>query len=677
MGQYGETITNENQNDETLPPSDPVIEISSYKEKKSRLENELQIHIEDCMSKKSDLVQPDLVMIENDELKQDDTSEEGWQEAFPKGRTRNPILPKLNTNYMNASQSSRFQGKPANFPSPRTISNESASSMEPETAVNKKFAKSASFSPKLNNATTPTGGTQKLANTKSAPASRGSTDQIAKPARSSITVKEAGKLFSYKEVALARPGSIEKAVVENFPKENSTEQIPLVENKVVKTEAAKAENLPKENSTEQIPLMEKVVGKEANKGKSVVLKVEEKVEEPIKEEKMLVLGEGMKIKVNEEQETQAKGSTLTESAEGKSFPSAEERREDSDSVSGTEAEPVVLASSEIKNADSSENSNAVLLKVEELETNSSDLVTSAVSEENAQLIPDKGVTVLKENVAEKEKENTLNPPYGDGSGSPLPTEMKTNGKETTKKLSAAATPFNPSAATVYGSVPIRGLHDHEGILPQPANIQPTISLTPVPRSSHPSATARVPYGPRLAGAYNRSGNRVPCTKPEHAGDGASFLAPIIMNPLAAEFVPGQTWVINGYLVSPNGYLVSPNGYLISPTGIPVAPNGFGIAVTQNEFILSPVGTVESPTVVTPEVVGENQSEVATEERSDVSPVSELVGEPTVLPSVGEETSSGVEGKSIEKVADLSEIFDTKEMPNNKWGDNSDNEAENV
>ncbi|KAM7508367.1 hypothetical protein LguiA_018820 [Lonicera macranthoides] len=706
-GQYGKTITYENQNDETLPPSDSVIEISSYKEKQSILENKLQIHIEDSMSKKSDLVHPDRrVMIENDDLKQD-TSDEGWQEAFPKGRTRNPILPKLNTNYTNASQSSRFRGKPANFSSPRTISNESAGSMEPETAVNKKFAKSASFSPKLNDATTPTGGTQKSANTKSAQASPGSIGQIAKPARSSITVKEAGKLFSYKEVALARPGSIEKAVAENLPNENSTEQIPLVENKVVKTEAAKAENLPKENpteqiplvenkvveierarvenlpkenSTEQIPLVEKVVGTKADKGKSVVLKMEEKDEEPIKEEKVLVLGEGMKIKVNEEQETQAKGSTLAESAEGEFFPSAEERKEDSDSVSGTEAEPVVLAALEIKNTDSSENSTAVLLKIEELETNSSDLVTSAVSEENAQnaqLMPDKGITVPKENVVEKGKENTLNPPYSDGSDSPLPMETKKNGKETTKKLSAAATPFNPSTAMVFGSVPIPGLHDHEGILPQPANIQPMISPTPVRRSSHQSATARVPYGPRLAGAYNRSGNRVPPTKPEYAGNGAHFLAPIIMNPLAAEFVPGQTWVINGYPVSPNGYLVSTNGYLISPTGIPMAPNGFGIAVTENEFVLSPVGTVESPTVVTPEVDGENQSEIATEERSDVSPVCELIGEPTILPSVGEETSSTVEGKSIEKVADLSEIVDTKEMPNNKWGDKSDNEAENV
>ena len=132
-----------------------------------------------------------------------------------------------------------------------------------------------------------------------------------------------------------------------------------------------------------------------------------------------------------------------------------------------------------------------------------------------------------------------------------------NGKEITKKLSAAAPPFNPSTVPIFGSVAILGLPEQGGILPQPVNIPPMLTVTPVRRSPHQSATARVPYGPRLAGGYNRSGSRVSRNKPafhnvEHIVDGNYFMPPLIMNPHAAEFVPSQPWVPNGYPVAPNG-----------------------------------------------------------------------------------------------------------------------------
>ncbi|MCI08985.1 clustered mitochondria protein-like, partial [Trifolium medium] len=86
----------------------------------------------------------------------------------------------------------------------------------------KKFVKSTSFSPKLNGSNTPTAGVEKLADTKSAPSSPAPSDQIAKPApvNGGITLQSTSKLFSYKEVALAPPGTIVKAVAEQPPKGN-------------------------------------------------------------------------------------------------------------------------------------------------------------------------------------------------------------------------------------------------------------------------------------------------------------------------------------------------------------------------------------------------------------------------------------------------------------------------
>uniref|UniRef100_A0A5B7BBA0 Clu domain-containing protein n=1 Tax=Davidia involucrata TaxID=16924 RepID=A0A5B7BBA0_DAVIN len=725
-----DTITDDYQKDEILSPSHPVTENSSDKENKSELENKSESQLAESMDKKPDLILPDWsILNQNNDLAQDYTSDEGWQEAFPKGRSpigrkasgsRRPSLAKLNTNFVNVSQSSRYRGKPTNFTSPRTILNESATSTAPAPPVLKKFVKSASFSPKLNNPATPVTGTEKAANTKSAPSSPASMDQVAKPTSivSSISVQAAGKLFSYKEVALAPPGTIVKAVEEQLTKENPPiNQRPQVSKETVVTDATQGEHV--------------VAVKDV---------VEEKVQKPIEEKQLLVSDELMKHAVNEEQETEVGDSVSTELLEGVKSAAAEDRKEEADrvaevksvAVDGTEANSAVLTNLGVENSDLSKDSNSIASKSVVLEkeadrcpTASSDLEPLAVLIENTTLLLEKDASISKE-VAEKDESShdlandngngsplpTEAEKQGDGSASPLPTETEKQGgaetgKETTKKLSAAAPPFNPSTIPVFGSVSMPGFKDHGGILPPPMNIPPMIMVNPVRRSPHHSATARVPYGPRLSGNY-RSGNRVPRNKPafhngEHTGDGSHFSPPQIMNLHAADFVPGQPWVPNGYPVSPNGYLASPNGIPVSPNGyhpngVPVSPNGFqpssnGIPVTQNEFPVSPISSAEPPIVITAEVVAENQSEVVAEESSEKSSINMgKINEPIEQKTledhsgVNEKSHSEIEENPVDTIAGSGDTVGANENCNNLavedkptkcWGDYSDSEAEIV
>lgn len=211
--------------DDYQPEEIPTLtENSSDKENKSEVVPPPEPKIE----KQDSIVVPDQVtQTVTEETVQDDNSDEGWQEAIPKGRSpaarkslnsRRPSLAKINTNFMNVSQSSssssRYRGKPGNFVSPR------AGPSEP--TAPKKFVKSASFSPKPNN--TPSW-TEKVSNPKSAPVTP-AMEQVMKS--SPISVQSAGKLFSYKEVALAPPGSIVKAVAEQLPKENVRTEEKLV-----------------------------------------------------------------------------------------------------------------------------------------------------------------------------------------------------------------------------------------------------------------------------------------------------------------------------------------------------------------------------------------------------------------------------------------------------------------
>ncbi|GJW74526.1 tetratricopeptide repeat-like superfamily protein [Tanacetum coccineum] len=434
-GQNEEPLLDELKKDEVSPPSHHIRKDSSDKENKSESPNV------DSVIKKTAL--------------------EAFSKAGRKSSTsRRPNLAKINTNFMNVSQSSKHRAKSANFTSPRTNNGESAASSGVSPAVTKKYVRVEPF--------------------------RALHKQLRSSVISSISVKEAGKLFSYKEVALAAPGSIVKAVAEQLPKETEEAKKLQTEKPQVNTVIIEVENVDK-----------------SNKGIESVT----------------------------------------------------------------------------ENFESSKNSEVVISAEIPSELQSS-----------------------KEIVAEDEKT-----PNGVS-----PTEAA---KEVTKKLSAEAPPFNPSNIPVFGSVPMV-MKDHGGILPPPVNIPTMVTVNPLRRSPHQSATARVPYGPRLAGGYNRSANRVQRNKPTfHSGgelvaDGGHLSPPIVMNPHAAEFVPSQPWVPNGYPVAPNGYLVTSNGYLIN--GYPIATDGFpggknGYPVSPVDSVESPVNSVDSPSIVNQEVDAETST----------------------------------------------------------------------
>lgn len=621
------------------------------------------------------------VLIKNDDVAQDDTSDEGWQEAVPKGRSptarkssssRRPSLAKLNTNFMNVPQSSRYRGKSTNFASPRTTQNEPVASTGPAPPVTKNFPRSASFSPKLNNSSTSTSGAEKLANPKSAPASPASTDQVAKsaPAASPISVQATGKLFSYKEVALAPPGTIVKAVAEQLPKGN----LPKEQNPQVSQETAVTDPTPVEVTT----VKDAKVSKEETKGK---------VNEEEKQGKKVDFVGSKPLQV-------VKSAAKDIKVEGKKVEIK------SDAVKDTEAETVSVAVLGVENPDISQDLKASTSKSE---------VLGVGPDGCSETSPDKDAPISEEKVADGDENNV------DSGVKPKPTEGEKQdeaepGKETTKKLSAAAPPFNPSTIPVFGSVPVPGFKDHGGILPPPVNIPPMLTVNPVRRSPHQSATARVPYGPRLSGGYNRSGNRVPRNKAgfhngEHNGDGNQFGPPLIMNPHAAEFVPGQPWVPNGYPLSPNGYLTSPNGFPMSPNGVPVSPNGYpasvnGIPVTQNGFPVSPISSVESPTVVNGDNGVENKDEAAVEAEAEASteksctevehekpPIEQKSQEDQAVdnennhPEVEEKTTDivPIAAAAVDTVvaSETCNIAVVEEKPTKCWGDYSDSESEIV
>ncbi|CAI0394281.1 unnamed protein product [Linum tenue] len=554
-GQNGEPgVSEEYQKDEeTPPPTSHVEDNSSDKENKSVAQFDAPRD-----EKKPDQNQSQSISIKTDVVivtTQEEDSDEGWQEAVPKGRSpanrkpsapgggsRRPSLAKLNTNFMNnASSQSRFRG---GKPSP----NDSASPASAAAAVAvpaKKFVKSASFSPKVNQAV---GGQEKVAgNPKSAPVTPATNDVVLRQpvsAGSQISVQAAGKLFSYKEVALAPPGTIVKAVAEQVqvlppPKEGTRSREPSPEISATPTTDSSSSKNGEEGTKPPPP--------------------------------------------------QTEQSAETKEAETKP---AETR-----------------ASATADEVGIQESGNAV---EEEVSSTNVGLPQSAAAPDEQQ----EAEEILQPGEKQSEAEN---------------------GKEGTKKLSAAAPPFNPSqipttAAIIptFGSVGVPAFKDHGGILPPPVNIPPMLSVNPVAvrRSPHQSsATARVPYGPRLAGGYNRSGgnNRVPRNNKHFhtagenvpAGDGNQLSPPRIMNPHAAEFIPGQTWLPNGYPAgSPNGYLAAPptmtNGFPVSPTGIPLSPNGYPVAPMNGFQESPPVSPVEATATAE-----NNQTETAAEKSGGV------------------------------------------------------------
>lgn len=726
VGQNGETVEDKYDKDELLSPVHSVVESSSDKENKSDLENKSELLSVENIDKKHDFFPAEQTILnDHDDIVQDNISEEGWQEALPKGRSsigrkppgsRRPSLAKLNTNFMNTSQISKFHSKGANFSSPRTSPSESATASTPTPAV-KKLGKSASFSPKSINPAIPNTGVEKSANQKSGPASPTYTDPVSKASQTtgSVSAQTAGKLFSYKEVALAPPGTIVKAATEKFPNESSAEA-----------------SLPSSKET-GVALANEVVERNNGEQRQVHVKSPTEEKSPVDADKQMNENSSRKVQMEE------RATTLVNSVEGDETGDSKETgsevtedKQEKTTVESKEGEAAQGSVLEAENSVTSEKSDLGTSKVEVFErpgdkckVASSENEPYSTSAENTTPLSKKHACHRKDVDAKQEKisaENEAN--EGKEIASSLQTKGEKQGdteagKGTSKKLSATAPPFNPSTVPVFGSVPVQSFKELGGILPPPVNIPSLAPVCPVRRSPHQSATARVPYGPRLSGGYSRSGNRVPRNKTvyhsaELNGDGSHFSQPRIMNPHAAEFVPGQPWVPNGYPVSPNGYIAysngtaaSPNAYPISQNDVLVSPNGsptpLHVFPATQAGIPAPIEPVEPYSVATVTEHTEDQNEVASDgsneessrnltvESSMVEQVEQIqsdIGEKTCddEPVVAAKSCTEPEEKPTGATTQIPEIVATKEscgsivVENTKikcWGDYSDGETEIV
>ncbi|TQD80910.1 hypothetical protein C1H46_033537 [Malus baccata] len=676
------------QKDDILLPSQLVAENSGDKENQSAPPFAEPKHEKVDTS----LLDQSIIFEKKDDAAQDDASDEGWQEAVPKGRSpmgrksflsRRPSLKKLNTNFVHASQLSRYNGKPNSLTSPKTSPIEPAAFPGPALPVSKKFVKSASFSPKPSNSSmSVSGGTEKHSNPKSAPSTPASIDQVTKSSSvtNPISVQSTGKLFSYKEVALAPPGTIVKAVREQLPKVN----VPIVQLFKVGQEKTATD------VTGEVILVKDVEEEEKQKlvGEKVVLALEEngidvkhtKVQNSVGRKSLGVVkhasvgvqveAEIIELKTTAYEEGQVENAEVTVSNGEISITS-----QPANTTQNGQLQTQALDSSTKVCPDSEPSFVLTESTTHFMEENSSLLEAKVEEDGSPHDFSDGGI--VKQGPTDGEK---LDEP-----------ETK---KETTKKLSAAAPPFNPSLIPVFGSVPVAGSKDHGGILPPPVNIPPMLTISPVRRSPHQSATARVPYGPRLAGGYNRSGSRASRNKHvfhngENTGDGNHFSPPRVMNPHAAEFVPGQPWIPNGYPASPSDFLPPPSGYPMSPNGYPSSRND--IPVTPNGFPTSPIGSEESLTIINAPLgvetnikgeAKENNDMSSLEVRCEMQKIEEELQKEEYVDNVV--SHSNLEEKSIETYTVVGNIEVAKEIssklvveenPSKCWGDYSDNEAE--
>ncbi|KAK9101728.1 hypothetical protein Sjap_018982 [Stephania japonica] len=579
-----ETMSDENRKDVALSATYPMSETYSDKENKSEAQP-----MEDKDEKPINHILDGYTLNqEEDNLALDDTSDEGWQEAVPKSRSstgrkshnsRRPSLAKLNTNSLNVPDSARYRGRTGNFASPRTSPNEASAAVTENLPIWRKLVKSSSFSPKAGSSTLSATGTEKSADPKSAPTSPAPISQPIKSASltNPVAAQSPGKLLSYKEVALAPPGTIVKAAPEQQPNEYSEERNPHKFKKTVEAEVEVEQEKNVDSPAEgevQASVSSKNTEKIGNNDKEEEVSNTEAPDSP-KE----TTGDS-----GERNEALARQVTVLQTGSCSSL-------NDLDSKTPTESEVSVAA-------------------VPTLEDNSAffSLGSQSVLTEDRALLSEKGASTNDED--QKEEDVVLEDIANESkSEKPSQTEGEKQGeieivKETGKKLSAAAPPFNPSPVPVFGSIP--GFKEHGGILPPPVNIPPLLPVNTIRKSPHQSATTRVPYGPRLSGGY-RSSNRAPRSKPafqsgDNAADG-NHSSPRLMNPHAAEFVPGQPWVPNGFAASVHGVQILPNGYpgspLASPNDDASSPNGF--PSSTDSFPTSPNYLLESPTLASSEV----------------------------------------------------------------------------
>ncbi|KAJ0263155.1 Protein TSS [Hirschfeldia incana] len=604
-GQSPGPVSEDNQkDDEILSPTNITVESSSDKE------NKTEAKPEETKVIKLDLqpqAQVTLVKLEST-AQVDDDSDEGWQEAVPKnrhpsGRRTRPSLAKLNTNFMNVTQqTTKSRGKSTNFASPRTNSNELTISAGGSTSQHaKKLLKSSSLNRKQNSSNIVG---EKAVNNKSALASSPSTEQINKPTLMvSPVTPQAGKLFSYKEVALAPPGTIVKIVAEQLSEETTAPET---------SDAAKVA----------------VDGPEKVKAEDVVSENEHVATE-----------------------TEAKNADGNEHG-GMAEKAAEER-------SPTETAVSDASQGKSESVRTAEDSNAGLLN-------------SSPNGSGPGMKQEKDVTGADLKAVDGEMEDLPN-----GDSSPK-TSVVADGekqeaceaqKEMTKKLSASAPPYTPTTIPIFGSIAVPGFNDHVGILPSPLNIPPMLPVNHVRRSTpHQSVTARVPYGPRLSGGgYNRSGNRVPRNKPtfpsiaESNGEANQFIGPRIMNPHAAEFIPSQPWVSNGYPLSPNGY----NGTEITQNGYPLSPVPEG-AYPCNILVQPQNGHTIPGTEMAEEKSGGDEE--SNKEKKAAEDEEVIAQEAIETPENGHSTVG-------EEKTTAQEVSGEKGQGGNCWGDYSDSEIE--
>uniref|UniRef100_A0A0A8YDJ5 Uncharacterized protein n=1 Tax=Arundo donax TaxID=35708 RepID=A0A0A8YDJ5_ARUDO len=541
-----EIVDDEDQR--STPPNDHLV---TEKENSGVKENGTSV---EYVKLKDEIRSDTAIHIPHDDFTEEYTSDEGWQEAVPKGRstgnrktgpgTRRPNLAKINTNALH-SENGRFKGRgPSNFSSPRVSPNETAGTVA-SSPLAKKLAKSSSFNSKASSPAVSSNSGDNSSNPNSKPASPATVVAAAKviPSTAPTASQTVRKSLSYKEVAIAAPGTLVKALNDVHTEDKDT-----------RNQGANLESAKPSKESNGHPSEEKDGAIEMSP-KGNTSQIPKAIDGGKSDQTDVLVGSnqsGTQPKISHPAETSiAKNTDLVDSEISSQLLATQTEAD----TLNEEAQPIVAEGN-----DSSSNDDE-----KDVGEDTPDQLSSGGENE-------------KSSPSESEKNDT----------------SVEGAQETTSKLSAAAAPFNPSTVPAFGSMVVPGFREHGGLLPSPAIVPPMLSI-PLRKHPHQSATARVPYGPRLAGGYNRSGHRGPRNKPALPSGEAltetNTSTPRVMNPNAPEFVPGQSRCPNGHPASPNSSLISPGGISSSPHGLPSSPDG----------------TVESPVTASPQVFECNQT----------------------------------------------------------------------
>ncbi|KAG6517701.1 hypothetical protein ZIOFF_021098 [Zingiber officinale] len=499
-----------------------------------------------------------------DSVMEEDPTEDGWQEAVPKGRSltnqktvaRRPSLAKINTNSLTNVENPRYRAKSSpNTSSPGTPANDDSMPASASPA-SKKFIKNLSFNQKASSI---------AASVDADPASAATAPRLVSSPIGN-TSPSTRKNLSYKEVALAAPGSIikvaeDKVIAETHSDNQDREMSHGIREQRTddsKKEMSEHKNLEgtKHASTHEEFKGSVVEGDNQEKMNSIMAEASLKVASSVVEEKdAMVSNPKDSITLEEYNATSAESQRISEISEkttqGKEATAIQECCEIS--VIGSHEKELELRVSASDGTDMDQTNAAAYMEE----------VSNAGEEMQEQ------VSSGCESEPIKEKNNEI-------------------AKEPSSKLSAAAAPFNPSTIAVFSSVALPSFNDHGGILPPPLNIPPMVAI-PVRKHLHQSATSRVPYGPRITGGYNRSGyrshrNKLPFQNGELASQDGNSLSPR-MNPNAAEFVPAQPLIQNSYPVSPSDSQTSPNSISLSPQCLPSSPDSLMASPTPDEALV--------------------------------------------------------------------------------------------